>query len=356
LCSQFQDYTQSAFLGGAGDDYIKVKQVWGLNNVDRTTGHGPNKDEPPTFWEPNERGVVSFQAGFEAKAKTLAFQEGFLGTCADLEAAPCDKIGCEKLPDGSKKLLKPNTIDCWIKDFHKYTGAKANDTATWPVGDAFIIKLKAFRINNPGKFEKLIGFKGGKLVYLQLNYQVTCKIFQPNPKTQPVFEEVAKMTETLAAKYPAMGKSIVSGGLFFMWTFTEKALVSNVFQGFAICFPSIFVILTMATHNFIVSLFCLLSGALLIALLTSLLTSLLASLLTFSLFSALTSTLQLAASSPRCWASLTASWAGASASPSPSPPSSSSASPSTTWSTSRTCTWRRAPATWTRAPSAPSRR
>ena len=40
-----------------------------------------------------------------------------------------------------------------------------------------------------------------------------------------------------------------SGGVFWTWTFTEAQLTRNVFIGFAICFPSAFFVVLLATRN-----------------------------------------------------------------------------------------------------------
>jgi predicted RND superfamily exporter protein len=95
----------------------------------------------------------------------------------------------------------------------------------------------------------------GVLKYAMITVRATLLQFQPNRLTEPVVDEFSKFRKERLAIAPAGMKSLVeSGGIFWTWTYTEAQLVTNVFIGFAICFPCAFVVLIMATRNIVVSL------------------------------------------------------------------------------------------------------
>merc|ERR1719223_377022 len=89
-----------------------------------------------------------------------------------------------------------------------------------------------------------------KLKYAEISVRSTLQEFQPNAITEPVFWAFDALCERLEGiAPPTLGTIIHSGGVFWTWTFTEAQLVTNVFIGFAICFPCAYVVLLVATRN-----------------------------------------------------------------------------------------------------------
>jgi predicted RND superfamily exporter protein len=79
---------------------------------------------------------------------------------------------------------------------------------------------------------------------------------------------MAKLVDIMADvdKDGLLGKrAYVVSGQAFTWIMTEVALVANVIQGFAICFPACFIVLVLATGSPLISLYAIATIALIVA-------------------------------------------------------------------------------------------
>ena len=249
----FQQLVDSmeTFNTDAEDSYVEVRLAFGLTGMDRD---GIN------FWEPcclenGKRGSVQYDSSFDLSS--AAAQSFFSQTCAALMAQTCTAGGCS-----GNRLVKPEestSLWCWINDFQAWcaasSGANLVAGTSSCVGADFLPNLLTFRASVNGQLDAQIGIIEGKLKYAFITVRSTLLQFQPNAKTEPVFDEFNKFrANRLAVAPPGMQSMVHSGGIFWTWTFTEAQLVTNVFVGFAICFPCAFVILMLATRNIVVSL------------------------------------------------------------------------------------------------------
>jgi predicted RND superfamily exporter protein len=84
---------------------------------------------------------------------------------------------------------------------------------------------------------------------------------------QPLYDMTEKMIADFVADAPKglthMGQSFGHQG--WVWMETEKALVAGLMNGLAICFPIAFVVLAVATRNFILSIIATLSIGFIVA-------------------------------------------------------------------------------------------
>ena len=173
-----------------------------------------------------------------------------MATCDALMAQTCTLSGCH-----NNRLVHPaasgDTSWCWPKTFIAQHPLAADRT-----GAAFLPALRAFYSANTTdpQVRPNIGLIDGRLKYAAIVVRSTLLQFQPNAKTEPVVHAFTDFRDQRTASAPAGLKSMVhSGGVFWTWTFTEDQLVTNVFVGFAICFPSAFVVLLLSTRNIVVS-------------------------------------------------------------------------------------------------------
>lgn len=296
--------SMAEFASAAEDQYIPVKIVFGLGDMDRSE---------KSFWDATDRGFVKFDDTLDLS--TAEAQRFFLDTCDRLTTEPCSLKGC--LGDTLVFPLEADEIcsatdvfspqaqcfstaadactqtssqtdqatceaagackwagdectkrnvwkdgKCWMQQFKDWCGSSGFQGGTGstvaPTGECtgagFLTNLVTFREETDplgGAYTKSVGIVDGALKYAQITVRSTLQEFQPNAVTEPVFDAFETLCESLQASAPAsIGKKIMhSGGIFWTWTFTEKQLVTNVFTGFAICFPSAYIVLLIATRN-----------------------------------------------------------------------------------------------------------
>ena len=244
----------STFAADADDSYIEMRLAFGLKGMDRD---GIN------FWEPcclenGNRGKVIYDTDFSLASKE---NQDFLNdTCTALMTTSCTLSGC-----AGGRLVKPedeSSTWCWIRQFANWCATNGNlATGTDSCVDAnFLPNILKFRTEHSPKYDDAIGVIDDELKYAMLTVRSTLLQFQPNRITEPIFDEFTKFTTSHSAGAPpGMQTMIHSGGVFWTWTFTEAALVTNVFVGFAICFPCAFVVLLLATRNIVVSVIAMVS-------------------------------------------------------------------------------------------------
>ena len=136
---------------------------------------------------------------------------------------------------------------------------KTQGVTTFPTGAAFLPSIIAFR-DTPVHFRKYserIGIIGGQLKYVSLLVTTTMQRDQPSAVTQTMYdymEDFMEQRNAIAANAaPGVANGYHCDGGVFSWMFTQKGLVTNVFQGLAICFPAAFVVMLVATHNLYLS-------------------------------------------------------------------------------------------------------
>merc|ERR1711871_1740780 len=281
---------QENFISGEDSNYITLYTTFGLRDLDRS------KYNP---YEPNQdRGVVSFDEDFDFAGSRDA-QKYFLKLCNEMRALRCDLEGCFN----SKFLARQDTDDrqytkCFLEDFAAYrymkyqnnripqriaagectgladcyvlptavptSGQRSNQTwiMEWIPDnkDAFIDEVTLFRKNQAysGTYKPFIGIVNDKLKYVSFSTQITLRTRQPYRQTKDIHAFILDQGEKWRSEesYPSTlgsNKIIFSDVRWFSWADTEAGLLFGMFQGLQICMPVAFVVLLIASANFILA-------------------------------------------------------------------------------------------------------
>jgi len=248
--SKVTELSGSGFLAGGADDYVVLKVTFGVAGVDRH----PNSSMSFDPWSPDSfYGVPVWDGGFDLSQP--AAQEHIRGFCQRLRALPCASSGCS---DGL--LVQPGelSVSCFMEEFDSWAGGASFE------GEEFESELLAFRntqvpkrvLSNQATWEKSIGFVDTELRHVEVQATLTLKKGQPGTVRQEVLDTVTQFLEAEEARAPAAaGATLQTAGAEWVLLVTEQKLVEGLFSGFAICFPTAFVVLLLATGNILVALY-----------------------------------------------------------------------------------------------------
>merc|ERR1712086_736826 len=82
----------------------------------------------------------------------------------------------------------------------------------------------------------------------------------------PVYDVFVEFVDGFKKDAPSpLHSCFPHAGRVFTWMNTQKALIDNMFMGFAVCFPCAFVVLLFATNNVFTSLYAVVSIAAIVA-------------------------------------------------------------------------------------------
>merc|ERR1711968_263184 len=291
MFSSVTDRLSNDFISGADSNYITLYTTFGLRDLDRS------KYNP---YEPNQdRGVVSFDEDFDFAGSRDA-QKCFLKLCNEMRALRCDLEGCFN----SEFLARQDTNDrqytkCFLEDFAAYwymeyqnnripqriaagectgladcyvlptavptTDQRSNESwiMEWIPDnkDTFIDEVKLFRKHQAysGTYKPFIGIVNDKLKYASFSTQITLRTRQPYRQTKDIHAfildqgEKWRSEESYPSKLGSKNKIIFSDVRWFSWADTEAGLLFGMFQGLQICMPVAFVVLLIASANFILA-------------------------------------------------------------------------------------------------------
>merc|ERR1719231_1819833 len=113
----------------------------------------------------------------------------------------------------------------------------------------------------------MIGLIEGELKYVRIDYEMTLLKGQTPAIVREVYEEhIGFLASSFLPTAPPSLATIFpfSASRAFTWMVTQKRLVDGIFTGFAICFPVAFCVLFLATGSVRVSLFAVLTIALIV--------------------------------------------------------------------------------------------
>ena len=280
------------FFGGDEVNYRNIDLVWGIDTVDRSQlnrwvpyNEGIGCGETG---KPSPRGCAVWDEAFDPSSH--AAQTFLASTCAQLRTRPCAALGCM---DGSGNLVRKRgdgSVDmiCFYEEWREWhsaincssadvgaasgpctgleldanTGAPVLPIASLPSGDAFVRSLATFRETDMGRWDERIGFVDGVLRFLTVRVKSTLEDEQSQTYTNSVHDAFDDLQAELNAAAPeGMSRGWHDGGYAWAWADTQSGLVNNVFNGFKICFPAAFLTLLLATHNFLLSLFAIITVA-----------------------------------------------------------------------------------------------
>lgn len=237
---------QDSFISGPSDSYVSGGLYLGLSGLDRNNFN---------HWVPDKnRGDVIFDDAFNMT--TAESHAAFLALCASLRAAPCGLEGCERPP---YTLVLPESVECFLEDF-------ASDVGTpLPTGAAFTAQLKQWLLGSGRKHISNVGWIGDAVKFVRIEFETTMRLRQPNDIVNPIYDKFIDLIDDFLATAPStMSTCFPYAGRAFTWMVTELKLVEGVFIGFAICFPVAFVVLFIATANLLMSIYAVLTIALVV--------------------------------------------------------------------------------------------
>mmetsp|Transcript_19213 Transcript_19213/g.67820 ORF Transcript_19213/g.67820 Transcript_19213/m.67820 type:complete len:1060 (-) Transcript_19213:922-4101(-) len=246
------DLLLDGFLGAEDRNYVDISIVWGISGIDRD-GHD-------RFLPGENRGRTVFDDAFDLSDR--ATQESVMATCDLIRNRPCSAVGCTGGGLG-RLALTADDVDCVLEDMRAWHRSQVGDeSADLPTGAAFTEAAIAYGAARPASLEKL-GVVDGKVRFAAVEFKSTLLGRQPFGTTNSVYEECEALVGEVQASAPAAaGSSIFHvAGRAWVWMRTEEGLVDGLFQGIAIAFPCAFLVLVMATRNWIIATYAILSVA-----------------------------------------------------------------------------------------------
>ncbi len=143
-----------------------------------------------------------------------------------------------------------------MRDFRTWYTADINATQpTLPTGSAFLPALKRFHADPANfQFEKLVGLIDDQLKFATVRFTSSLVLLEPSTVSEEVYDTAERLVGDVRADMPGPLKAVMQSAHFtWGWMRTELALVSNMFTGLAISFPVAFLVLLIATRNYILS-------------------------------------------------------------------------------------------------------
>eukprot|EP00951_Prasinocladus_malaysianus_P047881 scaffold652331_cov30-Prasinocladus_malaysianus.AAC.1 len=245
------------------DTTEEVMLVWGISGMDVS-----DKDK----WDPDDFGSIVWDADWQPFAKSAQLQ--LLSACEKARSHTCapDAIGCEPSPipgDGNRWLVRrtPESPDgegdCWPIDMHEWLMNDKGISEGLPLEpDEFEAKLKEFYDATSPKYTSQIGYvendeDGGlELRYLAIRFPSTFSAPQSDAITKAVMAEWKELEDDVNADASDGFECFYTGSFAFVWVFTQESLVSNAVMGLAFVFAIAFVVINLATLNFVISVLC----------------------------------------------------------------------------------------------------
>jgi hypothetical protein len=271
MFQQYQDLsTRKVMTGGDSASTLSVNVMWGLNGVD---------DKGTDPWIPSDLGRVKFDGGFDPS--TAAAQVWLMQTYEKLKTAPCAAEACSygRLVDPAvhiKNILAETDSGgnvtggfyLWLRT-QGTSGAHvgAHPTTAPLIGDAFNAKMCAYSKLEVTKlrYPNHIGYMTNDCDtspaptprFILIEAQSSIRLPQA-PKdfveAQDAWEDFSDGSNAGAPSSMA-GAEATSTNTFWLWSVTSLSLMANVYLGLAVCFPMVFLVLTVSTGNMLLALY-----------------------------------------------------------------------------------------------------
>uniref|UniRef100_A0A7S3PQM2 SSD domain-containing protein n=1 Tax=Aplanochytrium stocchinoi TaxID=215587 RepID=A0A7S3PQM2_9STRA len=251
-----EDHTQSIFieklilefLSGEEGEYAEVTVFWGIDKVER--------DYPARYSGDTETydDKVIFDDSFDIT--DFQTQLAIIKMCELLENRTCDEDTC----GGFTTLLFPETNTyqgmCTMREFHNWWNVEKNFSV--PLNSAnetlFYERLGLFVVENP-EMARHVGIIGGVVKFFSIEYIMTLKILAPGSEVQNYVDIMDNIIEKYKSFAPASAQSVDYSSPDFVEYALELSLQETVIKGLAITFPIVFVVLLLATGNWILAAF-----------------------------------------------------------------------------------------------------
>ena len=267
MFQQYQDIgTSKVMLGGGAGSELDVNIVWGLKGLN---------DKGTDSWLPSDLGVPVYDAAFDPS--TAAAQAWLMHTYEALKTAPCDAKACSdgRLVDplrAIRNVLAETDANGALTDgFYAWLRQQdASYAAAHPVtapvtGNDFNAKMCAYSKLDATKvrYPSHVGYytddcsetptPAPKFILIEATSSI--RMPQAALDFQGAQKEWAEFTDSINADAPAelAGAKETSTNVFWLWSVTSLSLMDNVYLGLAVCFPGVFLVLTLSTGNVVLA-------------------------------------------------------------------------------------------------------
>lgn len=207
---------------------IEVYIIWGLKGLDRSdTGK----------WEPDNLGKIIYDDSFNLAP--VANQQRILDICSDLK---------------KRSLVSNQAVTCWLQDF--VTARNGGN----PVPEVnFYTELEQYLKTTLGQNQyndNLIGYVGGKLLFMKIKALTPEATFQGYSILYPVYEAWEALKDEYNSKSPkGVNNAFQTAGYNWAWLITEEEMVRGAIQGILISLGFALAVLIASTLNIVISLY-----------------------------------------------------------------------------------------------------
>ncbi len=253
MMTGFEQSLSNDYMAGPLGDYVIAKVPFGITGISRPDY---NKYDPA-----KNRGDTVFDDAFDLYPE--ASQNAFLSACTLARSYVCNEGACRE-----GKLVWPTSTGllCFLEDYQTWFADNNPGFTTYNCSrDQFFTQLKLFRNTTTsttlttGKKQELIGFINGDLKFAIIEMTMTL-LFESSVKDKEGVRGVAdNLAKDINAQSPSGMQSSFAASHAWIWLEIEAGLVEGFFRGLAICFPMAFFMLMIATSNFILSFYAVLS-------------------------------------------------------------------------------------------------
>ena len=269
MFQQYQDLGSSkVMVGGGSANTLSVNILWGIDGVD---------DSGTDAWIPSDLGSVKYDGTFDPS--TAASQAWIMKTYDALKTAPCSAKACS---DGL--LVNPlepvRNIVAETDAGGNLTGgfylwlrtqgaggteyASAHPTTAPVIGDVFNVKMCEYSKMETTKlrYPSHVGYMTNdcnaapvpKPRFILIEATASIRMPQAPVDFADAQEEWERFSDGANAGSPGTlsGAQATSTNVFWLWSITSLSLMDNVYLGLAVCFPMVFVVLSVSTGRVIV--------------------------------------------------------------------------------------------------------
>ena len=230
------------FLASDEDEVANIDVVWGLRGMDQS-----KRDK----WNPDDKGTLVLEETFDPSSE--AAQTHMMNVCDLAKHATCPSEACL---DGL--LVRRGQAMCFT---HAFSAWLQNDLRSFPTPPEKFrdYLLEFYQADESKAYRENIGFiphaETGEeeLKFLILSFNSTFRFPQPLGLSEQAFESWEEFTADMNARAPAGMKCFQTSRYSWMWLATQRSLVKNAVFGVSICFLLAFIVINVATGNWIVS-------------------------------------------------------------------------------------------------------
>eukprot|EP00960_Hanusia_phi_P027682 746958-Hanusia_phi.AAC.4 len=242
---------------GANSDYLSMVVVFGVDTVDRSSFN--------IYYPAYNRGNVVFDTKFDFASKDS--QQFFLRVCNEVETLKCGESGC-----GPNILRQGQKPYCILKDMLAFYNNRSKTNLQYFPSEQDIVNtyMDMAGSNQVKDFEYSLGLmqESGvwKIKWAMIPFLSSILSPLPNAEAHTIYSVMEDWISKLRKDAPDGMKTVFQtdtqvSALGWTWMNVEDALVKNLLQGFAMCFPVVFVILIFATGNILISLYSIITIA-----------------------------------------------------------------------------------------------